>query len=216
MNKNGIFNIVLAVAVAVLFVLHFSAPKGNVSETTDTTSASEEDTLAMVTLSDTFSVDALKGSSFLIVDMDYVNENYEYILKKKNTLEGKQRKLLDKQQKAQEEISALEANILRKQQSGLYLSQQEMERDYQKFQEKAYELQNKLAAEEQKLLEATNSIQIDLKNKMTDFFKRYGDEMEADMIIYSGEASNVIYNNDKLDISKDVVDRLNAEYKAKK
>lgn len=213
MNKNLIFNIVLAVYVVILSIAFFTSKNDTTTENELATATEEEAaTTTPEIVSDTFSIDALKGSSFLVVNMDYINENYTYISKKTRQIEQRQKKFVSKQQNYQNELAKLENDIIKRQQSGAYVSQAAMEVDYKNFQEKAYKYQEELAQEEQRIMESTAAIQNELKKTLKDFFNRYGNEMEADMIIYSGDISNVIYSNEKLDISKDVVDRLNAEY----
>src|SRR6218665_534414 len=111
MNKNFsyIMNIVLAIAVAVLYYLHFSGNGNTAANTTGTAdSASFTKPVAMTPKE-------IKASKAVYVNLDVLNEKYQYIL--------------DLSASAQSEQSALESRYRAK--------GQKLQEDYIAFQQKA-------------------------------------------------------------------------------
>ena len=68
---------------------------------------------------------------------------------------------------------------------------------------------------QQRMLKAQEKFNKTLRDSVQSFLKDYNREKHYDMII-SKQGDNVLYANDKLDITKEVVDGLNKRFKNRK
>ena len=193
-NFTLLFNIVLAVAVAILFYLHFS--------TCNKCSAPAA------------SAAGKQGGKFKIAyfDLDSVENNFEYYK------QGEKAYYSLEQQKRNELASKKDAYIAKAKeyqakgqnmsQAELATAQQDMaqrEKDYtQDEQQKSQELQ----AEKFKTLQDANK-------KIQDYLKEYNKDKTYAFII-SSSADLVYYKDSAYDITNDLVKGLNDLYKPKK
>jgi outer membrane protein len=193
-NLSLVLNIVLLVAVAVLFYLHFSGGK-----TSTGTSASQD----------------VKPSDFKIAYIltDSVLEKYDYLKAGRNSLEDKQKKLNDEYRNRamglQSEITAYQRT-----RGSLTLSQdQAMQEDLGKKQQnlQMYEqsLSQQLMGEEQKLMK-------DLYDRLTKYCKKYAEANGVQVILKYDQASDVLYGGKGLDITDEITAGLNEDYKTEK
>lgn len=208
-NLSLIFNAILAIAVAFLFYLNFKKP---VQVTTITTSSGKDSTIK-VEIPETLPEGVPMGK-ILYVDIDTINEKYTFI---------KNQKAIIEKQGAQAEASlkakaqTLQAEIIeyqKKAQAGELTQQQAM------TMEKALsEKQQALAQQEQKLsdqlVEKTHKIQDELNDKMRKELKVFMEKYEADYILGYTEGGNILLPNPKLNITKEVLNRLNESDKKK-
>lgn len=190
-NLSLILNVVLLIAVGVLYYLHFSPPK---VEATDSD--------AVVT-----------GASGPIayVNYDSLLEKYEFVNTIKEQLEGKTQKLEqelgNRQRGLQSEINeynrtggnltpaqrnVMEENLGRKQQN-LALYQQSLQ---------------------QEMLNEQSKWQLELHDKVEAFLKDYGNAHGLHMIMKFDITSDVLFAGDSLDITDEVIKGLNEAYKA--
>ena len=134
------------------------------------------------------------GNSIAYVEVDSLLTQYEYCIKEKAILEAK-----SKQQKVQ---------------SGAFTSQAQGEAAQQRLvrlQQEGAKLQQEA---QQKMLKAQEKFNKTLRDSVQSFLKDYNKEMHFDMIL-SKQGDNVLYANDKLDITKEVVNGLNKRYQSK-
>ncbi len=207
-NLSALLNIVLLIAVAILFYLHFSSTK----ELADVKkSQKKSDTTPQLT----FSIPKnLAGARVLYVNIDSIDANYQafadlskeaggnlnYLTKQYQTksLEVQQRYDALQQKGAAGTISADDAQ---KEQDAI---SKEAE-DVQKMEAQINNLQNVA-------MEKNNVI----TNQITTYFKEYSKTKGVDFILGYGSTSNVLYANDSLDITQDVLKALNENYKLTK
>ena len=64
--------------------------------------------------------------------------------------------------------------------------------------------------------EKAMKINAEITEDVQDYLKEYSAKHHADYVLGYGGSSNVLYANDKLDVTKEVVRDLNARYKARK
>ena len=184
-----ILNVVLIIAVGVLYFMHFNQNPDTAEE----------------------SVEEPQSVDFTIayINPDSVLRNYEYSNKLRdeltadaqrkekdyqNRVQGLQREVTDYQQNVGSltiaQAKALEENLVQKQQN-LQLYQQKLSQD--------------LLAEEAK-------INKDLYDRVTGFLSRYGAEKNLQLVVQYNQGSDVLFASDAMDITKIVIDGLNAEY----
>lgn len=206
-NLSLILNGVLAIAVAILYYLHFSQPK----QVTVVKTPEGKDTLISVP-EETETETEIGASKILYVDIDTINLKYNFIKTQKSAMEKEGAKaeatLKAKAQALQNEIMEYQ----RKAQAGELTQQQA-----QTIEKGLGEKQQALAQQEQKLsdqlVDKTNKIQEELNKRMKKELKVYLDQYQADYIMGYTEGANILLTNPKLNITKEVLAKLNASTK---
>lgn len=197
-NINYLISGILAVCVIILFILHFSSKSKSESK--------QEPEVSM----DSLSVPALPVAyvrlDSLLANYNFSKEVSETLLKKhedaRSTFNSRQRQLQSDVAKFQEKIqnnaflsrerAEAEQQLLIRKQEGL----QKMEQD----------LANDFAKEQQKLNDQ-------LRDSINIFLKTYNNTKKY-QLIFTGEI--VLQGEEAYDITKEVVDGLNARYPEKK
>jgi outer membrane protein len=191
-NLPLILNIVLLVAVGVLFFLHFS-PK-TVQPSTGGSSNPGDLKVAYI-------------------KSDTVLKYYEYLKVNKKQLEEKTQKLeQDFRNRAiglQNEIAAYQRNV-----SSMTLGQvKATEEDLGKKQQNLQMYQQSLG---QQLAEEEAILNRELYDRITKYLKKYGADKDLQVVLKYDPTSDVLFAVDALDISQDVIKGLNDEYTAEK
>jgi outer membrane protein len=191
-NLPLILNIVLLVAVGVLFFLHFS-PKTAQPSTGD--SATPGDLKVAYIKSDT------------------VLKYYEYLKVNKKQLEEKTQKLeQDFRNRAiglQNEIAAYQRNVSSMTLGQVKATEEDLGKKQQNLQMYQQSLGQQLAEEEAKLNR-------ELYDRITKYLKKYGVDKGLEVVLKYDPTSDVLFAVDALDISQDVIKGLNDEYTVEK
>ena len=192
-NLSLILNAVLLAAVLVLFYLHFSSAKPATSATSEAASVGD--------------------AKIAYIRTDSVLKNYEYLKVQGEALEGKRKRMeQDYRNRAiglQNEMAAYQRNV-----SSMTLGQvRATEEDLGKKQQNLQMYQQTLG---QQLMEEEQKLQKELYDRITVFLKKYGVEKNLQVVLKFDPSSDVLFAVEGLDISKEVTDRLNAEYKEEK
>jgi outer membrane protein len=192
-NISLIINIVLAVALGILFVLHFSL-RSKVNE-----AYAQPVSLASGT------------GNIVYVNMDSLYTQYnEYIDMKA--------KMVDKQKKMEAELgtkkSTYERNVMDYQdkvKKGLLLSSemQKIEQQLMSDQQSLVRLSESMQAE---LAEESRVLNNKLGNNIVEFMKEYNKNGRYQYILSHQYGGNLLYVNDSLDITRDVIKGLNERY----
>ena len=208
-NVSLIFNVILTIAVAFLFYLNFKKP---VQVTTITTSSGKDSTIK-VDIPETLPEGVPMGK-ILYVDIDTNNEKYTFIKNQKAIIERQgaqaEASLKAKAQSLQSEFIEYQ----KKAQAGELTQQQAMA-----MEKSLTDKQQALAQQEQKLstqlVEKTQKIQEELNAKMRKELKVFMEKYGADYILGYTEGANILLPNPKLNITKEVLNRLNESDKKK-
>jgi len=192
-NLSLILNAVLLVAVIVLFYLHFASSKPASAATTGPAN--------------------LGDSKIAYIRSDSVLKNYEYLKVQGEALEAKRTKMeQDYRNRAiglQNEIAAYQRNV-----SSMTLGQvRATEEDLGKKQQNLQMYQQSLG---QQLGEEEAKLQKELYDRITVYLKKYGVEKGLQVVLKFDPTSDVLYAVDGLDISREVTEGLNSEYKSEK
>ena len=192
-NLSLIMNAVLAVAVIVLFYLHFSSAKPSASASSEPAS--------------------LGDSKIAYIRSDSVLKNYDYLKAQREALEAKTKKMdQDYRNRAiglQNEIAAYQRNV-----SSMTLGQvRATEEDLNKKQQNLQMYQQSLS---QQLMEEESKLNKELYDRITVFLKKYGVDKGLQIVLKLDPTSDVLYAIDAMDISKEVTEGLNSEYKDEK
>ena len=185
-------NIVLAVAVAVLFYLHFSSKKPVKSASGNTVSAS--------------------GFKIAYFEMDSVQNQFEYFKEVRTTLNSKDQEL-------GRELAQLENSFRNKyqdlQKNGASLSQAEVASRQQELVEMDKNLKSRKQVMDQEMQDETVKKLQDVKKKIEDYLKDYNKDKGYSYIFAS--SPDLIYLKDTVyNITGDVLKGLNELYKKKK
>jgi len=195
-NLSVVLNVILVIAVAYLFYAQFSGG----TEVKEIESKGE-----MPVAFDEVSI-AYVNSDSLLANYKLTEEIANKLAEKQgkfekeyqNRAEGLQSEINDFQRTAANltvaQGKALEENLMKKQQNLM------------RYQES---LSTQLRQEEAKLNE-------DLYDRVSAFLKDYGKQHDLQLVLTYSRGSGVLYANDGLDISKQVIDGLNKEYEASK
>lgn len=211
MNKNTslVLNVILLIAVAILYVLHFSSGKTTTAEVSVNDSAATAKPTVLLPKE-------IKASKIAYVNTDVLNENYQYVkdisdVAKSNlqTLEMNYKKKATELQKRYEEFQQkasqglLSENQTKEAQEELGKRKEELDM----MEGKQQQLMDQLQVENEKVL----------KNIM-EYIHEYNKSSQYNYVLaYSNKVvGSVLLANDSLDITNEIVEGLNTQYKAKK
>jgi outer membrane protein len=190
-NINLIFNVLLTMAVVVLFALYFSGKSGGEKSAAENVA------------------EASGNLRIAYFNSDTVRENYELFKVEKDAIEGEMKsaeeRLVNEQKKFQQDVQEF-------QQRAEFLTITERESREQKLGKK----QQELIQLEQQLTEQLQSKEADVNKKIFDnveaFLKDYAKKNNFSYVISYIPGGQIWYTNPALDISKDMLDALNADY----
>lgn len=193
-NLSLILNIILLVAVGILYYLHFADGKSKSSPDMAEAGISGDVKIAYI-------------------NSDSVLKYYEYLKVNRDKIEEKTKKLdQDYRNRAtglQSEITAYQRNV-----NTMTLGQvRAVEEDLQKKQQNLQMYQQRLM---QELGEEEAKLNRELYDRVTAYLKKYGQEKGLHVVLKFDPTSDVLYGVQALDISKDVIAGLNSEYQVEK
>lgn len=193
-NVSLILNIVLLVAVAVLFYLHFS-------------------TRPVATTSDSNGGAMASDLKIAFINSDTVLKHYEYLSVVKADLETKTKKM---QSDFQNRLTGLEREIeaYKRNVNNMTLGQvRAVEEDLGKKQQNLQMYQQTLS---QQVMDEEQKLNKQLYDRITVFLKKYGQEKGLQVVFKYDPTSDILYGGQGLDISQDVIKGLNDEYNSEK
>jgi outer membrane protein len=190
-----VLNVVLLIAVGVLFYFHFSGPKAGAPYKVVSDSASP--------------------ASFKIVyfEMDSLDNKYEYLKEVRELLRRKEAQVSSEMNQMQNRYAAKVKEYQQKaetmSQAEQMALQQEVGRMQQEFDNTAREKQQDLRSESMRLLQ-------EVKLKIQAFLKGYSAQ-HGYIFVYAADGSdNIYYKDPSRDITADMIGLLNEEYKTEK
>lgn len=199
---KNLFQIILALALAVLYVLHFtSSDNASSSEKKD---AIETSSSANIPKSD---------SKIAYVNTDTLWQNYDFYQEMKEDL-LKEKQILEKQY--ENRVRKLEEKVLRFREKAPYLSQREGERQQTAIMEEEQQivqLQEELSLQ---LAESESDKNKAIRGKILSELESFNKELGYDFILGYSLSSDVIYAEKSLDVTETVLNRLNAKYREEK
>lgn len=190
-----ILNIILFIAVAVLYYFHFVSNK---------TCSIEKPSVQNNNTSNNFKV--------AYFEMDSLESQYGYIKEIRNELKNKQTDIAAELNKIRKNY---QSRIAQLQEKASTMSQSEGEA----AQKEVYQMQQNLAAKEQSLNQAFQEESYKkmqtVNTRIEDFLKQYNNGKGYAYII-TNQPGFVYYKENKYDITKDVIDGLNTQYQQEK
>ncbi|HNX43486.1 MAG TPA: OmpH family outer membrane protein [Bacteroidales bacterium] len=191
-------NILFFLALAVLYVLFFSNRQGGNSES----------------MAKTLQKTGKGNMSVAFVNNDSILAHYDLVTKLSDELAGKTKRLegeiAAKQKAFEKDASYFQDQVQKKALSDQ--SAQEIYGQLQQNQQGILELRDRYAAELQQNQLDMNVVVLD---SVMNFLKRYNEKYKFDYILGFTKGGNILYANDTLDITNDVIKELNEQYHKK-
>lgn len=204
-----IINAVLIVAVAVLYYLHFSSCNSSCGAGDSTDSLAAAKPIVM-------SPKEIKASKIVYINSDILNEQYDFVKDLTAAAQSKQTRLQStyetKAQKFQQDYTDLQE----KASQGL-LSENQATTAQNDLIKRKEEL-DKMELQLQGMMEEIQKSNEEVRQNVVDYVKEYNKNGQYNYILtYTDNPGGfLILANDSLDITREIVDGLNAQYKAKK
>lgn len=192
-NISLVLNSVLLVAVGVLYYLHFASTTSTTTETTES--------------------GIIGDLKVAYINSDSVIKNYEFLKARAEVLEAKKQKVeqdyINRAQNLQNEITAYQRNV-----NNMTVGQvRQVEEDLGKKQQNLQQFEQSIT---QELMNDQSKLNEDLYARITVFLKKYGKEKGLHVVFKYDTGSDILYGEEALDITQDVVSGLNAEYETEK
>lgn len=220
-NLNTIINAVLGIAVIVLFVLYFNLKQGVVSNTEKIETPIEDSTLAegnVATVDSILSQSKALNFPIAYVNVDTIAENFKYFVNKKKALEQSIENKYKDLQRREASLNKEAETIARKIQDGTtnLVTAQDVQNKELEFQKRMQDLMQEKQVFEQKVMKDEEQLVTDINKSIDKFLIKYKDKLNYSYVFQKGGmAGALLYANDSLDITNDVLKALNAEYAAK-
>ncbi len=156
-----------------------------------------------------------KGAiSVAFVNNDSILSNYELVKKMRADLEAKGKRLegevASKQKAFEKDAAYFQEQVAKKAISDQ--SAQEIYGQLQQNQQGIYQLRDRYTAE---LQQSEMDMNVALIDSVMNFLKRYNDKYKFDYILGFTKGGNILYANDTLDVTSDVIKELNLAYQKK-
>ena len=202
-NISLAFNVILTIAVGILFWLHFKGSKGG-------------EPTRQINFGD-------KNMKIAYVNVEKIDSNYKYITDKRaimekevelsrNSLASAEQSLSGEQQKLQKEAYDLENNSSISM-TDKYNKQKELQVRYDKFQQEYAIYQQRKDAMEKDLDIKIQDFNKNMMESLNNNIKKYNLNQQYDYILTKQQ---MLYANDSLDITQDILQLLNEEYETTK
>ncbi|MGK7390634.1 MAG: OmpH family outer membrane protein [Candidatus Cyclobacteriaceae bacterium M2_1C_046] len=191
-----ILNVVLIIAVGILYYLHFS------SQTLASQEAAIQDSVATES-----------PVNIAYVNADTVLQHFEFFQEKRKELEAKQQKLeneyRNRAQGLQTEVSNFQQSL-----PNLTMGQAKaLEEDLMKKQQNLRVYQESLT---QELMKEESKINIELYDRVTSFIEDYSAENDLELVVKYNQGSDILYASGDMEITWKVVEGLNKKYQEEK
>lgn len=209
-NKlSTIIHVSLIIAVAVLYYLHFS----NCDKACGTTGENDSTISAMPVV---MSPKEIKPSKIVYVNSDILNEQYEFVKDLSSSAQAKQQRLEMAYQTKGQKLQQDYMEFQQKASQGL-LSENQGIAAQDDFKKRKAEL-DQMEAQLQTLVDEIQRGNEQVRKTVVDYVKEYNKKSQYDYILTytDGPGGVVILANDTMDITAEILDGLNAQYKAKK
>ena len=196
-NAHYIINGILAVAVIVLFILHFSGGKRN---QLNNNSLSEGDSIRQSLLPVAYiRTDSLLNNYMLFKDLNEASMN---------ELENHRLDINQRKQRFEKEVRDFQQKV----QLNAFITQERMNQEGARLEKTRNDLERYAAQIEQSLSEKQMHMQQQLQDSVLSGLKLFNVPQKYQIIFSNIGTDNFYYIDDAYDITKEVVDFLNARY----
>ena len=192
-NISLILNGVLAIAIGVLFYLHFKAEKSlkpNATNSTSTTTAS--------------------SGTIAYVDIDSLENNYAYFVDKRSELEKRQKAI---EATLQGDAAQLQRRVQELQARAQTMTQSEGEAAQQEMYQRQGALEQKKESLAADFMSAQTAFNKDINARLDSFLTDYNKDKRYSYIFSYAKGGSILYKDNTLNITKEVTDGMNARLK---
>lgn len=197
---STIFNVVLLIAVGVLYYLHFSAGKNKSINNVVKGGVVAKDTSKQ------------KIPVVAYVELDSLNANVNFIKQRKTELEAEQKVIATEYENAYQNLEAEKNNFLKR---GNAITQQEAQAFQEKLMQKQQDIEANKQAKGQRLAEKGAKVMDDMQNKLKSFLAEYNKEKGYTYILATGTGLDYLFYKDStLNITPEIVKGLNEKMNA--
>jgi outer membrane protein len=196
-NISVALNVVLIIAVAVLYYLHFKKPVG---ESGDATSPV------------VFSANATIPTSIVYVNTDSLLHNFSFYKTSKSDFEAKQARI-ERDLKAESE--RLQSDAEAYQQKGGMMTESERAKTEEQLMMRQQSLMKKKDDMVEKLDAEQAKFSDELYSKLTDYLKEYNKGKNYTYILGYQKGGGILFANDSLDVTAQILEGLNKSNEAK-
>jgi outer membrane protein len=221
-NINTILNVVLGIAVVVLsffvFKINKSLSGGQVSD-------SKKPTSDIISDEKVESVDSILSKSKVLdfpiayVNIDTIAEKFEYFKQQRKSLETSYTAKINQLTARQKQIESEFARIQKEIQDGTtkLVTTEDIQRKEMEFQQKAQDLYMENQKIEDEHGKASEKLIDGINKSIDEFLKKYKENMNYSYVFQKGGmvGAPLLYADERLDITDDVLKALNIEYAAK-
>jgi len=194
-NINYIINGVLAVAVVILFILHFTGGKqGTVTRTI----SQGDESVSMLPI-------AYVNVDSLLLNYNYAKDLYEIQMKSQ---ENARLNLSQKMRELEKEVQ----DFQRKVENNIFLSRERAEQEQLRLRKKDQDLQeldqrtaNELMAESQRMSEM-------LRDTLVSQLKVFNQDKRFQIILSNTSGDNILISEDAYDITAELIEIMNKNY----
>lgn len=142
------------------------------------------------------------------VNIDSLEANYTYLKQKKDEFNKRQLNVEAELERSIRQLQNDAAEFSKKAQAGS-LTQSEGEAGQKRLMQMQESLEKRKASLAEQLMKEQEVFNKDLHDRLDAFLKEYNADGKYDYILSYGEGGNILYKNDALDITKDVIDGMN-------
>ncbi len=195
-NYSIVLNVVLLIAVAVLYFLYFSGKSGSVSVNGEGAEGK-----------------ICGGTKIVYINTDTLLSNYLLSVELNEAFLKKQEERRTELNIKAKELDRQASEFQRKLENGGFISTERAQAARQEILEKNQKLQQLQQEMTEKMMKEQNDLNKRLFESITTFLKDYEKEKGYDIVLSTVLAGNVLYAQDGFDITGDVVKKLNENYK---
>jgi outer membrane protein len=208
MNRISIIiNSILIIAVGILFFLYAQLKSNSLEITSSESGKSFPKLITDTTL--------LKNAKIAYINIDSLNEKYEYIKDKSKEIRGRQSAIEGSLNSMYTTFQQEVADLQQAAQAGIR-PESELKKEEARLQQKQMEIANK-EKQLQVLGEEVAATQSDMLQNVSKFIERYNNNKFDYILAYTtNNISSVLYANSSLEITNEIVNGLNEEYRKNK
>ncbi|MEO5984848.1 MAG: OmpH family outer membrane protein [Ferruginibacter sp.] len=190
-NVSLILNVMLLLAVGILYYLHFSQKKQVVAKSTSATSASTTTSRAPIAY----------------VELDSLNEKITFIKSKRRELEGEQKAIETEWENSYKGLENQKNNFLKK---GNAITQEEAQQFQGVLIQQQQQIDTKKQSLTQKLSEKSYKFLEGIQKQLKEFLEEYNKEKNYQYIFTTGTGLDyMVYKDSALNITSDVINGMN-------
>jgi outer membrane protein len=197
-NLSVVFNVILTIAVAILFYLHFKGNNNSVSTTTGT-----ETPMAM----------PVTAKGIVYINSDTLLDNIKYYADMKKEFEAEQTRVKNELKSESDKLQA-DAQLYQKQAIGMTdMERQQTEGNLGMRQQALMQKKDDLLS---RLDEKQGKSSEELYARISNYLHEFNKGKNYQFVLGYQKGGGILFANDSLDITKQIIEGLNKQYEEEK